>query len=199
MTQRARGLPYPHARAASRLSALAIEVAYAEARPGWSCEVRCSGGGDAAGRTFGATAATKRSAKQGAYAELLRWLQERAAERGGVEPPPREDGSAAEEEAPPVLAADAEGELLVRFLRTYGRPPRGKFGFADPFDNDAPDLGDKAHRFSTIAGGFERALDGLHESGGDLGAVLDEWPPQEAGAPPTREDLRFWMDSTLHV
>ena len=31
---RARGLPYPHARAASRLSALAIEVAYDEARPG---------------------------------------------------------------------------------------------------------------------------------------------------------------------
>ena len=150
------------------------------------------------GRTFGATATTKRSAKQGAYAELLRWLQEREAE-AAAEPPPREDGSVAEEEAPPVLAADAEGELLVRFLRTYGRPPRGKFGFADPFDGEAPDLGDKAHRFSTIAGGFERALDGLHESGGDLGAVLDEWPPQEAGAPPTREDLRFWMDSSLHV
>ena len=196
---RARGLPYPHARAASRTAALALEVAYGEVSPGWSCEVRCSGGGDAAGRTFGATAATKRSAKQGAYSELLRWLQEREAERGGVELPPREDGSAAEEEAPPVLAADAEGELLVRFLRTYGRPPRGKFGFADPFDDEAPDLGDKAHRFATIAGGFERALDGLHESGGDLGAVLDEWPPQEAGAPPTREDLRFWMDSSLHV
>ena len=196
---RARGLPYPHARAAPRTAALALEVAYGEASPGWSCEVRCSGGGDAAGRTFGATATTKRSAKQGAYAELLRWLQEREAEGGGMEPPPREDGSVAEEEAPPVLAADAEGELLVRFLRTYGRPPRGKFGFADPFDGDAPDLGDKAHRFSTIAGGFERALDGLHESGGDLGAVLDEWPPQEAGAPPTREDLRFWMDSSLHV
>ena len=45
----------------------------------------------------------------------------------------------------------------------------------------------------------ERARDGLHESGGDRGAVLDEWPPQEAGAPPTREDLRFWMDATLHV
>ena len=84
----------------------------------------------------------------------------------------------AEEEAPPVLAADAEGELLVRFLRTYGRPPRGEFGFADPFDGDAPDLGDKAHRFSTIAGGFERALGRLHETGGDLGAVLDEWPPR---------------------
>ena len=98
----------------------------------------------------------------------------RARRRG--EPPPREDGSAAEEEAPPALAADAEDERS-RFLRTYGQR-RAASRLADHSTAMRPTR-DKAHRFSTIAGGFERALDGLHEGGGDLGAVLDELSPQE--------------------